>query len=244
MQGTARRHLPPNIAPKCQALLQFRPGRALPPASGGPFHPRGIVSGSDECPASMPSCWRFQKHGAARLYWSGGLALLVSPALIPSVFRLKLSKRLNQDTGTRASAAKHRANRGRKMNTFLTPPGSLTGYGHPKCYVRSDMNCSAKITKEHFISSALLRRLMLNRTVKVAGLSWQSPQTFDLVPFKGLASHVLCDRHNNALHSLDDAAEKLARSIRAIDQSPATVPPVTTASGSDFERWIVKLVMG
>jgi hypothetical protein len=117
-----------------------------------------------------------------------------------------------------------------------------TGYQHPRCYANADANCSTKISKEHFISASLLRKLELNNKAKIAGLAWQEPETFDLVPVKGLASNILCDRHNSALSGLDSLIDDFATSIRSFDRAPKSRH--IKFNGSDIERWMLKCLLG
>lgn len=117
-----------------------------------------------------------------------------------------------------------------------------TGHRHPRCCANADANCSTKISREHFISASLLRKLELNNKAKIAGLAWQEPERFNLVPVKGLASNILCERHNNALSGLDSLIDAFARSIRSFDRKPANKHE--TFSGSEIERWMLKCIVG
>lgn len=125
------------------------------------------------------------------------------------------------------------------MNKQTAQP---TNYCHPRCYANADANCSTKISKEHFISASLLRRLELNNTAKIAGLAWQEPETFNLVPVKGLASNVLCERHNSALSGLDSLIDNFATAIRSFDRAPKSRH--VKFSGTDIERWMLKCLLG
>jgi hypothetical protein len=135
------------------------------------------------------------------------------------------------------------------MNTNTHPRGTITGYSHSKCYARADQNCSKKISKEHFISKTLLMQIQLNNTAKIAGLSWQQNETFNIIPVSGLASRILCERHNNALSTLDACMGSFAQSIADYDaalNSNATsdASEIRTYSGDDLERWMVKALLG
>lgn len=118
-----------------------------------------------------------------------------------------------------------------------------SGYAHPRCYARGDNNCSTKISKEHFISEVLLRRIELNDATKIAGLSWQRAERFDLIPTSGLASNILCERHNSILSGLDETIGLFVEAIKSIDRSPYPAEPLTF-SGQDIERWMLKCVVG
>jgi hypothetical protein len=128
------------------------------------------------------------------------------------------------------------------MNQVNKKTAQPSGYRHPRCYANADANCSTKISKEHFISASLLRKLELNNKAKIAGLAWQEPEKFDLVPVQGLASNILCERHNSALSRLDSLINAFATSIRSFDRAPATKH--VKFSGSDIERWMLKCLLG
>ncbi|VTU00749.1 Uncharacterized protein OS=Mesorhizobium sp. STM 4661 GN=MESS4_830393 PE=4 SV=1 [Gemmataceae bacterium] len=135
------------------------------------------------------------------------------------------------------------------MTAQLQPLGAVTGYQHPKCYAGGDTNCSPKISREHFISKTLLRQVELNNTAKVAGLKWQEPETFRLVPLDGLASHILCERHNHALSPLDDAMGRFFEAIGECDRALRPSAPNLAMgcrgfSGVDVERWMLKCIIG
>jgi hypothetical protein len=134
------------------------------------------------------------------------------------------------------------------MGRSLVPPGLPTGFRHPKCYAAIDANCCSTLTREHFISAALLRQVELNGTAKIAGLSWQAPDTFNIVPIDGLASRVLCERHNCALSPLDACMDAFSLSIRKFDHGfrDASVTGIEESihSGSDIEHWMLKCLIG
>ena len=119
-----------------------------------------------------------------------------------------------------------------------------TGYRHAKCYASADANCSRKISREHFISESLLRRIELNNTAKVAGLAWQQQETFNKISIKGMASKVLCKRHNEALSHLDAAVTALAETIHGFDKSDLLASENASFNGSDLERWMLKCLHG
>ena len=135
------------------------------------------------------------------------------------------------------------------MSTNTHPPGPVTGYANTKCYARGDRNCSPKISKEHFISKTLLSQIQLNNTAKVAGLKWQQKETFNVVPLSGLASSILCERHNNALSPLDACMGSFAKAIGEFDvallsSTSADASEQRPFSGDDIERWMVKSLLG
>jgi hypothetical protein len=136
-----------------------------------------------------------------------------------------------------------------KQPSNTTLRGNVTGYSHPKCYAKCDLNCSSTISKEHFISESLLRQIELNNTAKIAGLSWQQRECFNIIPLSGLASKVLCERHNSALSPLDNEMGKFTQSIKDFDR--ATNPSSNDLTnetrffcGEDIECWMLKCLIG
>lgn len=133
------------------------------------------------------------------------------------------------------------------MTNKLFPTGPISDYQHPKCYARQDRNCSAKISKEHFISKNLLEQMELNNTAKIAGLRWQQKEQFDIVPIPVLASNILCERHNNVLSPLDACMGQFAEAVRDYDAGTRlkdAPSELRSFSGDDIERWMLKCVVG
>jgi hypothetical protein len=129
------------------------------------------------------------------------------------------------------------------MPRYITIPGPQTNYQHPKCFANGDSNCSRKISREHFISETYLKQIELNDTTKIAGLAWQEPRTFSIVPTKRLVSKILCDRHNTALSRLDTAYGSFTDMIRKYDKGQP-VSATNTFSGGALELWFLKCLLG
>jgi hypothetical protein len=127
---------------------------------------------------------------------------------------------------------------------YIRIPDPQTGYRHEKCYANADNNCSTKISREHFISERYLQQIAVNHTNKIAGLAWQEPQTFSILPTKGLASRILCDRHNSALSSLDSEFGSFAGTIRDFDRGITSVSVTRTVSECMIELWMLKCLVG
>jgi hypothetical protein len=79
----------------------------------------------------------------------------------------------------------------------LVPKGPLSGYAHPKCYLRHTNDCDRKLSKEHYISEAVLK---VTKTFGLNGLPWQDPNG-EVINYgtRSLTSHILCERHNKAV---------------------------------------------
>src|SRR5262249_13219652 len=86
----------------------------------------------------------------------------------------------------------------------LRPPGPQTNFSHASCYLRGTHDCSNKISREHYISKAVLEQL--GRVVRISGASWQpSGKPFETAP-NSLTAKILCRRHNATLSPLDTEA--------------------------------------
>lgn len=135
------------------------------------------------------------------------------------------------------------------MSVNINPKGPKTGFKHLNCFASNDSNCSGKISREHIISQSVLRQLEHNNKINVAGLKWQTKDKFDSIPLSGLASKILCERHNNALSPLDTSIGKFFRALVEVERSFIEGPkktdiPEWVFSGDDLQRWMLKFLIG
>jgi SEC-C motif len=102
----------------------------------------------------------------------------------------------------------------RKTIVNYNPPGCRTGHSHPDCYLNWTRNCSEKLSREHFISGAVLK--LINPTaLRISGTSWiPQGETRDL-SLNALQAKVLCDRHNSAFSPLDEMAGRFFGTLAA-----------------------------
>jgi hypothetical protein len=101
----------------------------------------------------------------------------------------------------------------------LVPTGPPTMHGNESCYLKDTLNCSTKISKEHYISRSILQQL--GEPLRWTGLPWEKPGVEIKYGMDSLTSHILCDRHNSALSPLDQPASNAFR-----------LPPGHTTSGT------------
>jgi hypothetical protein len=69
-------------------------------------------------------------------------------------------------------------------------------------------------------------------------------QTFDRVPIKDLAAHILCERHNSRLSRLDSLIGEFANAIRDIDCGLMSRSKPVKVKGLLLERWALKCLVG
>lgn len=112
------------------------------------------------------------------------------------------------------------------------------------CFLKGHGSCSAKISKEHYISRTLLEALSNNGGIPIGGLPWQPDQTLQKIGIESLVSKILCQTHNSSLSPLDAVGGKLFQVIDSADKSPTTLPTVTQLDGLLIERWFVKVLCG
>jgi hypothetical protein len=128
----------------------------------------------------------------------------------------------------------------------LAPPGDQTQYSHPKCYMAATNNCSKTISREHYISAAILKQFP---TFKVSGLPFLPDGEMKELPINALASNILCTRHNTALSPIDDLASHAFRCfveapLFATSRRSPGRPAYYLASGAALEIWMVKTLAG
>jgi hypothetical protein len=108
-----------------------------------------------------------------------------------------------------------------------------------KCYLAELASCDGVISGEHLISESVMRILADDGEFTIGGTPWLPKGEFKSVGFKSLIAKCLCQRHNSALHPLDDAAASLFASLRSTLEDD-TVPLESVVSGHDLERWLLK----
>ena len=126
------------------------------------------------------------------------------------------------------------------MPSSTKPPGPCTGYAHPKCYAKGLNDCSAEITREHYVSKSLLVKFGDNFMVN--GFPWIAPGEARKLTDTAMRSWILCKRHNNALSPLDSMVEGLWDALKVTQQLSSI--GVASFDGHDLERWAIKVLLG
>ncbi len=126
----------------------------------------------------------------------------------------------------------------------LMPPGPLSEEAREGCYLASSQNCGGGLSREHYISRALIDQ----RDVFVRGMPWQKAEVQRLSP-DNLTAKILCRRHNSALSPLDAHAQRLFLGIEeashhASRRSLSRKPQFFMTSGDAVELWAMKTLAG
>src|SRR5690242_17613456 len=83
----------------------------------------------------------------------------------------------------------------RPLAALTCPPSPRTGIRNIGCYAAALADCSNDLSREHYISNALLKRLSIDGKVTVDGFPWQDSGATSKVPPASLTGRVLCRRH-------------------------------------------------
>lgn len=129
----------------------------------------------------------------------------------------------------------------------LVPPGPPTQYANPKCYLSQSLDCSKNISREHYVSKAILE--LMGGEIAVTGVPWQPPGTTVKYGINSLVSKILCDRHNSALSPLDSLAAQVFKTIKNVcdhlnHRSLSRRTAWHLASGEALELWCIKTLLG
>lgn len=127
-----------------------------------------------------------------------------------------------------------------------TTPDPTTRYAHPKCYMASTHDCCDKISKEHWLSRAVLEQL---GELKIIGLP-QARQSLVSIGINSLVAKILCKRHNESLSPLDTAAGYAFSNLKAA-LAHLTSPQQSRKAERNFlvdgfviELWSLKALLG
>lgn len=127
----------------------------------------------------------------------------------------------------------------KRENTVPTPP--KTGFSNPKCFARALNDCSAEITKEHFISEAVLKLINTDgKAMKISGPRWLKKGEERRVSISSMSAHILCKRHNNSLSLLDNIGKRFFQFVLGINLQS----DILLINGFEIERWMLKLLCG
>jgi len=135
----------------------------------------------------------------------------------------------------------------RKPLPDLRPPGVATGYSHPKCYLHLCNDCSTDISREHYMSEAVLSQL--GKMLSVTGMPWLNAGEVKEISVANLTARILCKRHNEALSPLDQEAALFFGDLRNVilDLDRKTLsrkPHFHLVSGQTLELWMLKVACG
>ena len=122
----------------------------------------------------------------------------------------------------------------------------VTGYSHPGCYAKALNDCSRRLTREHYISKAILE--LLGPDHEISNSSWLAPGARSKrLPLSALGARILCKRHNGMLSDLDNKATVFFEQLlwAFSDTSMISLPyRRVTVDGDALELWMLKACCG
>lgn len=116
------------------------------------------------------------------------------------------------------------------------------------CYASIIGECAGGISKEHYVSKAVLE-LISKAALTLYGAPWQERGQETNLTIQTFTAKVLCEKHNNQLSVLDMAAQDFLKTIfvctRGGIQGQIDVSNLTfNYNGRDIERWLLKIACG
>jgi hypothetical protein len=134
-----------------------------------------------------------------------------------------------------------------KERISIRPPGPVTGYSHPGCYLSFTENCDKKLTGEHVLSRGIFAQI--GQHINVTGAPWLKPDEMRTVGIGRLTSKILCKRHNSAFSGLDATASRFFQILTDVNINLATASlsrqkQCYLLNGEDLEMWAAKVLLG
>ncbi len=122
-------------------------------------------------------------------------------------------------------------------------PNGSQGHFNPKCFASVLANCEGGISREHYVSSNLLRRL--GEAITVSGFPWQKPGESRIVGIGSLTAKILCEKHNKELSKLDDKIGVFFSTLRKYTtEFNESKSVIQVFNGENIELWALKVVCG
>jgi len=116
-----------------------------------------------------------------------------------------------------------------------------------RCYLERFGGCSARITREHYISAGLLEIIARegeNGLVGVSGPRWTPDGKLRALPLTAFTAKILCKYHNEALSPLDAEAKRLYAGLFEMTRPDSQPGVKVLLNGFDIERWVFKVLCG
>lgn len=126
------------------------------------------------------------------------------------------------------------------MPSNTRPKEPRTGYAHPGCYARELLDCSTKLSFEHYYTKNLLERMGPYFVMRGAQFIPRGQER--KLTQATLGANILCQRHNEALSPLDTAIGRFWDALMQIQHARPSAARLH--DGHDLERWALKAFVG
>jgi hypothetical protein len=135
----------------------------------------------------------------------------------------------------------------RGVPTALPPPKQFpVDFRHTGCYAGPLGGCSKQLTAEHYISHALLRRMVEGGgQLRVSKFHWLPDGETRTISPGSMAARVLCSNHNSVLEGYDSLGARFVGALMKTGEPGAdSCRAVALFNGEDLERWFLKTLCG
>ena len=130
-----------------------------------------------------------------------------------------------------------------KKPEVIKPPAPKSNESDTKCYLNHENDCSGPITREHYVSAAVLKEV--DGVLRVSGMPWLDVEEHRELPVSALVARILCKRHNSCFSALDSEMARFVRTLKGYTLSTISATSrFEVFSGHDLERWIWKTLFG
>jgi hypothetical protein len=122
---------------------------------------------------------------------------------------------------------------------------ALPNFAHPRCYASALNDCSGELSREHYVSAAVLQ--LLGDQSVIDNASWlHAGEQGPVIPTSALASRILCQRHNSALSTFDRRAKEFFTYLiwGFSDMQPSAARRRVACVGEQIELWVLKAACG
>jgi hypothetical protein len=128
----------------------------------------------------------------------------------------------------------------------VPPPKLASGPGNPGCYAAPLGGCSPRLTGEHYVSHAVLRRMTEGGgQLVLSKFAWIPEGESKAIPPSQVKAKVLCAIHNSALSPYDTLGERFCGLLlKAGHVAPERCTVAGLFNGEDLERWFLKTLCG
>ncbi len=116
---------------------------------------------------------------------------------------------------------------------------------HPGCYAQILNDCSSKLSREHYVSQAVLD--LLGDEHRITNARWLPPgEQSKPLATSALGSRILCEKHNCALSPLDAHARHFFGALLwgISDRPPQQLHRRVTIDAHLLELWLLKACCG
>lgn len=117
--------------------------------------------------------------------------------------------------------------------------------GNLGCYAAPLGGCSHQLSGEHYVSHAVLRRMMEGGgQLVLSKFPWLAEGVSKIIPPSQVKAKVLCTAHNSALSPYDTIGDRFCSLLLKAGHPAENCAVAALFNGEDLERWFLKTLCG